>query len=129
MRVAGRRRFAQARRCTRAWRPAGSSNAGGCRRQNVVAVDDEMMRRDRPAHIVALRADIIDAVLRRDVLHHDTQAGDALAQRVEHALDEHGLAVENVDLRIGDLAMNAKRQADFGHALEHRRHLVEIAHA
>ncbi len=44
----------------------------------------------------------------------------ALEQRHEHALDEHGLAVEDVDRRIGDLAMDEQRHADLRHAGEHR---------
>ena len=34
------------------------------------------------------------------------------ADRVEDAVDEHGLAVEDVDLGVGDFAVDAERQAD-----------------
>ena len=50
------------------------------------------------------------------MLHHDAEAGDVAADRVEHAVDEHGLAVEDVDGGVGDLAVDEERQADLGHA-------------
>ena len=51
------------------------------------------------------------------------------ANWVEHAVDEDGLAVEDVDLAVGDLAVGAKRQADFGHSVEYRGDIVEVGHA
>ncbi len=48
---------------------------------------------------------------------------------MEHAVDEDGLAVEDVDVGVGHLAMDAERHADVGHAFEHGAHPVEVAHA
>ena len=38
-------------------------------------------------------------------------------------------AGEDVDARVGHLAMDAERQADLGHGLQHRDDLGEVAHA
>ena len=48
-------------------------------------------------------------------------AGKSAQQRRQHALDEHRLAVEDVDRRIGDLAMHQQRQAERFHARQRRR--------
>ena len=75
------------------------------------------------------RAGVIDAILRGDVLHHHPQPRRGAAERIEHPVDEHRLAIEDVDIAIDHLAMHAERNAVLGHGLEHRADLVEIAHA
>ena len=55
-----------------------------------------------------------------DMLEHDLQRGEIAHQRGEHALDEHRLAVEDVDLAVGHFAMDQQRHADPLHRLEHR---------
>jgi len=62
------------------------------------------------------------------MLHHDLQPLMTLADRVHHTFDEHGLAVKDIDIGIGDLAMGAERQADLRHPLKNRGDLVEICH-
>ena len=62
------------------------------------------------------------------MFHHGAQTGGGAADRVEHAVDEHRLAVEDVDILVGHFAMQAERQADLGHLVEHAAHLVEIRH-
>ena len=47
-------------------------------------------------------------------------SGSARAERRQHAVEEGRLAVEDVHLGVGDLAMHAERQADRGHPLQHR---------
>ena len=56
-------------------------------------------------------------------------SGSSLADRREHPLDERGLAVEDVDLVVGHLAVHAERQADRRHPLQHRHHLPDRVHA
>ena len=56
-------------------------------------------------------------------------AGKSRDQRREHALDEHRLAVENVDLGIGDLAMDEQRHADPLHRLQRRAERGDVGHA
>ena len=40
------------------------------------------------------------------MFHHHAQARRRLADRVQNAVDEHGLAVKDVDLGVGDFTMN-----------------------
>ena len=98
-------------------------------RQDVVAVDDQVMRGDRRGKVGASGAGISDAFLSGDMFHHHAQTGDAAAQRVKDGVDEHGLAVENIHRGIGDFAVQAQGQADFGHFLQHSLNLGEILHA
>ena len=77
--------------------------------EDVVAVDDQVMRGDRRGQIVGPPSrGIGHAFLGGDMFHHHAQAGHAAAQRVQHGVDEHRLAVEDVDLRVGHLAMQRK---------------------
>ena len=74
-----------------------------------VAVDHQMLRRDRRRDsgrrgVRRSRA----ASCGRDMLEHDlAAAGKSLDQRAEDAVDEHRLAVEDVDVGIGDFAVDA----------------------
>jgi hypothetical protein len=56
-------------------------------------------------------AHVLRALLGRDVLEHDLQLGEVAAQRNHHAVDEHGLAVEQVDVGVGHLAVHQQQQA------------------
>jgi hypothetical protein len=55
------------------------------------------------------------------VLEHDAQAGEAAPQRQQHLVDEAALAVEDVDLRIGDLAVDQQRQVLALHRFQRHR--------
>ena len=92
--------------------------------QDGVAVDDQVMGGDRAGKIGLGRLDVVDAVRGGDMLHRHLQFRQALAQRIEHGFDEDGLAVENIDFRRRHLAVDAERQADLRHALQHRHGLV-----
>ena len=50
--------------------------------------------------------DIVDAVARGDVLERHLQFRDALAERLQHGFEEHLLAVKDVDMPVGDLAVD-----------------------
>ena len=63
------------------------------------------------------------------MLQHDLQAREIAHQGFQHALDEHRLAVEHVDIGIGHLAMDEERHAEFFHPRQHRAALGEVAHA
>ncbi len=80
------------------------------------------------ARVVATGAHIGGGIGSGDVFHHDAQAGHGCAQRFQHPLDEHGLAVENVDIWVRHLAVDAQRKTDFGHAFQHRHNTGDIAH-
>jgi hypothetical protein len=94
-----------------------------------IAIDRQVVRRDRRGEIGAARGNVIDRLRRRDVLKNDPQFGKASNQGHQDALDEHGLAVEQIDVRVGDLAVDQEGHAERGHALEHRRHAIEIGDA
>ena len=71
----------------------------------------------------------LHAFLGREVLEHDVEAGEILGHRLQAALDEHGLAVEDVDLGIGFLAVDQEGHADLLHPREHAADLGEIGDA
>ena len=71
----------------------------------------------------------IDAVLRRQVLQDEAQAGELLHPLGQIALDEHRLAVEDVDLGIDVLAVHQERHADLFHALQHAHDLLVVGDA
>ena len=50
-------------------------------------------------------------------------------QRDQHAVDEHRLAVEQVDLGIGHLAVHQQQQAVALHRFERRVGLAHVGHA
>ncbi|OIQ74127.1 hypothetical protein GALL_442320 [mine drainage metagenome] len=86
------------------------------------------MRGNRRGQSFVRRPDIGHTFLRRHMLHHHAQPRRLAPYPVEHAVDEHCLSVENIDGRISHLAMHAQRQANVGHRLQHRAHLVKVAH-
>ena len=64
--------------------------------------------------------DEVDGFRGRDMLEDDFELGEVADQRGQHAVDEHRLAVEHVDVRVGDLAVDAQHHADRLHPLERR---------
>ena len=97
-------------------------------REDVVAVQDQVVGGDGGCDIGTLGG-VGHTFFGGDMLHHHAEFRQALAQRVQHGVDEHRLAVEDVNLGCRDLAMGAERQADFGHFLQHLHHLGQIPHA
>ena len=57
------------------------------------------------------------------------QAGEFLHPGLKAALDEHRLAVEDIDIVIGDLAVHQERHVDLLHTLEHAANLDEVGDA
>src|SRR3546814_20090712 len=47
-----------------------------------------------------------------DMFEDDLERGERTHQRFERAFDEHRLAVENVDVMVGGLAVDQERHAD-----------------
>ena len=64
-----------------------------------------------------------------DVFEHHLQLGEVAPQRRHHAVDEHGLAVEEVDLAIGHLAVHQQQQAGALHGLQRRVGLADVGDA
>ena len=96
--------------------------------QDMVAVQDQMMGGDRGRQCRAARARIGHALLGGDMFHHHAQLWDTPPQRIKHGVDEHRLAVKNINRWIGYFAVGAEWQADFGHFFQHRAHFIQIAH-
>jgi hypothetical protein len=71
----------------------------------------------------------VDAVLRRQVLQDEAQAGELPDPFRQIALDEHGLAVEDVDLGVDVLAVHQERHADLFHPLQHAHDLAVVGDA
>jgi hypothetical protein len=63
------------------------------------------------------------------VLHHDLQAGKVAAQRDQLLLDEHRLAVEQVDVGAGHLAVHQQQQAFALHGFQRGAGLADVGHA
>src|SRR4051812_23143483 len=60
------------------------------------------------------------------MLEHDLKAGEIADHTAQHALDEHCLAVEHIDVRVGYLAVDAQHHPDFLHPLEHGGDVADV---
>ncbi len=60
-----------------------------------------MMSRDGPGDPRGSTLDEFNGILRRQMFNDHSQVGKASDHRSQHTLDEHGFAVEDVDIRIG----------------------------
>ena len=87
--------------------------------ENCVAVDDQMLRSDGRGDVLARALDEVGRVGGRDMLEHDFEPGEVADDARQHAFDEHRLAVEHVDVRVGHLAVDAQHHADLLHPREH----------
>jgi len=73
--------------------------------------------------------DEVHGGFRGDVFEHHRQPRKLLDQAFEFAVDEFGLAVEDIDLVVGDLAVHQQRQADLFHGRDHMIDPSEIGNA
>ena len=90
--------------------------------EQVVAVQDQVVdgdRRRRRSPRASTKATPSAVVTCSSTMR---SSGSARAERRQHPLDEDRLAVEDVDLGVGHLAVHAERQADRRHPLQHRHH-------
>ena len=92
------------------YRQAVIVRANATRKQRI-AVEQQMLRRNRCGGACARLRHILGGFARGDVLHHNFQLGHGLPQRLQHALDEHRFAIEDVDLRIRHLAVHQQGYA------------------
>ncbi len=63
------------------------------------------------------------------MLEDHAQRRQPIDQRLQHAVDEHRLAVEDVDIGRGHFAVDAQRHADIGHAFEHAHDVGDVGNA
>ena len=75
------------------------------------------MSRHRGAQPAVLGAHEIDGVGRGDVLQYHLEGREVGEQGRQGALDKNRLAIEDVDVRVGHLAVDEERHADLLHAL------------
>ncbi|MNS69597.1 hypothetical protein D3C72_1029140 [compost metagenome] len=97
--------------------------------ENLVAVVQQMMRRDGGGDRAFRFGHVLRRILGGDVLEHDGQGREGAAQRAHHALDEDGFAVENVDFRVRHFAVHEEGHAHFLHHFEHLVAILQIRHA
>ena len=98
-------------------------------REDGIAVVQQVVRRDGGTQQLIALAHVLRGLARGDVLEHDLQAREIAAQGDEVAVNEDGLAVKEVDVGTGHLAMYQQQHAHFLHGFEHRVDLAQLGHA
>ena len=93
-----------------------------------VAVDVQVVGRDGCRHQWIAISHKLGGLLGGDVLQHHPQLGELAAQRDQMPLDEHRFSIKDVDVGIGDLAVDQQGHIDGLHPLEHRRDAGQITH-
>ena len=94
--------------------------------QDVVAIDNEVMRCNRCGEPLIDGLCIGHAVGCGDMFHDDTQLRDCAAQWVKDGINKHSLAIKDVDVVFGDFAVNTQGTSNFSHAFQNRAHIFEI---
>jgi len=87
-------------------------------RENGVAIVQEVLRGERGGDARPGRAHEVRGACRRDVFEHDGQCRVPLEQGRQHIVDEARLAIEDIDIRAGRLAVHLERHAEVLHAGE-----------
>mmetsp|Transcript_16910 Transcript_16910/g.40159 ORF Transcript_16910/g.40159 Transcript_16910/m.40159 type:complete len:295 (+) Transcript_16910:853-1737(+) len=94
-----------------------------------IAVVEQVLGREGGGGEAVRLGHVLRRLLGGDVLEHDLELGHGRAQRRHHAVDEHGLAVEDVDVGVGHLAVHEQQQALALHRLQRRVGLAQVGHA
>ena len=84
---------------------------------------------DSGRHIVPGLAHEGHGVTGGNVFQHNTQLREAFSNRRQIAVDKYFLAVEYVDVVIGDLTVNQQGQACLFHCRQRRKKSVQLGHA
>ena len=94
-----------------------------------VAIHQQMLRSDRRgdarargAHEFGRGAVVTCSKTMRRLRERSTS-------RRQHAVDEARLAIEHIDVRVGDLAVNLQDEAELAHASQHRLELADVGDA
>src|SRR3982751_6903183 len=93
-------------------------------REHGITVDQQVLRRDRGGHDHV--AYPVHCVRGCDVLKNDFEVGEVLDQGPQHTVKKLALAIEHIDVRVGDFAVDAQHHADLLHALEHRVDVADV---
>ena len=94
-----------------------------------VAVVEQVVCGDRGSDVACGFAHVVGGVQRGDVFEDHAQRRKVATQRDQLGVDEHPLAIEHVDLPVGDLAVHAQRQAESLHRFEHPMAAGEVGYA
>src|SRR5690625_7079667 len=86
--------------------------------KNVIAVIQQMLRRDGGCNRPCGLAHIVHPLLGGQMLKHHLELGKASTQRNHHPLNKSGLTVKDINLRISD------RSEEHTSELQSRGHLV-----
>ena len=78
----------------------------------------QMLRRDRRGDVRPGVANELGGFRGGDMLEHDLERREVADEPRQNAIDEHRLAVEHVDIRIGHFAVDAQHHADRLHPLQ-----------
>ena len=97
--------------------------------ENVIAIDEKMVGRECRGNRRPAVPHIINSVGCCHMFHDNAKFRQTPPQRIEHTLDEHRLTIEDVDLGIRDLPMDAQRNAGVRHDFEYGCHGRDIADA
>ncbi len=97
--------------------------------QHGVAIDVEVLRGDRRGDVGGGARDELRRLCGGDMFKDDLELGEGADERFQRALDEHRLAVEDIDVMVGDLAVDQQRHADALHPLEHAHDVGDVGHA
>ena len=83
-----------------------------------IAVEQQMVRCDGGCGVGPGLRHILRGLAGGDVFQHDFQLRKVTAQRRQVLVDEHGLAVEHINLGISHFAMNQQGHAQVLHGFE-----------
>jgi hypothetical protein len=98
-------------------------------RQHGVAVEQQVLRRERAGDGAAAGGHELDAGTGGDMLEHELESREARDDAQQVALDERLLAVEDVDRGVRHLAVQLQHHAQLFHAFEHAEGALEVGHA
>ncbi len=84
-------------------------------RKDRIAIEQQVVRGNRRAERAAFLEHVADRFLGRDVLEHDLQLRKIAPHRNQHLVDEYSFAIEHIDLRAGDFAVDQQRHSDALH--------------
>ena len=97
--------------------------------QKVVAVEQQVLRRHGCGHIIAGFQYQSGGFGSGNVFEHDFKIRHLRQNRLHHALDKGGFAVENIDFRIGDFAVNQEQNALLRHFFQHGNQFEQVGYA
>ena len=94
-----------------------------------VAVDAQVMGGDGGRQVRPRRLNEAHRFLGGDVFQHHPERGESVQHGGQHGVQEHRLAVEDVDVGRDHLAVDQERHVDLLHALQHRPDSAHVGHA